>query len=235
MDQLVRIPLVPRGKKPLVYRWQALEPESPIWGKTAEAVPGCNWGLRLDRHLVVDCDSPEAVRWWEACGTETPYMLQGRPDRRSFWYSLTEECACLRPGRFMIETDLKFGPGHQMAVPPSIHPQGHAYAWLGPPVDEDAAPPPAPVDVLVAYQHAHHEVSLGEGWDRLEEGVRDDGLTSFAGFLRRRGATESALRRALLALNAALCVPRLEDAEVEKIAHSIARRPTGPEDLDWGD
>jgi hypothetical protein len=62
----------------------------------------------------------------------------------------------------------------------------------------------------------------------LFEGSRNCGLASLAGALRRRGLTQSEIEAALLAANRERCVPPLPEAEVLRIARSIARYPPGP-------
>jgi len=59
--------------------------------------------------------------------------------------------------------------------------------------------------------------------DTVQEGERNAKLASLAGAMRRRGMSEAALTAALLVENARACKPPLADAEVRRIAHSIAR------------
>ncbi len=57
----------------------------------------------------------------------------------------------------------------------------------------------------------------------IPEGLRNSWLTSEAGKLRRAGLEAHEIFAALLGLNSALCVPPLTDAEVQRIAISVAR------------
>ncbi|HPR42289.1 MAG TPA: phage/plasmid primase, P4 family [Candidatus Methanofastidiosa archaeon] len=57
----------------------------------------------------------------------------------------------------------------------------------------------------------------------LRKGERNNALTSFAGSLRRRGASREDIEEVLLGVNAIRCDPPLEDAEVRGIARSTAR------------
>jgi hypothetical protein len=62
---------------------------------------------------------------------------------------------------------------------------------------------------------------------RIREGERNTILTSLAGAMRRRGASQEAIFAALQAENQRRCEPPLADAEVAGIAASIARyQPT---------
>ena len=64
----------------------------------------------------------------------------------------------------------------------------------------------------------------------IPEGQRNSSLVSLAGTMRRRGMSASEILPGLQAVNAARCVPPLEDDEVSQIAKSIGRYPPS-EDL----
>jgi predicted ATP-dependent serine protease len=57
----------------------------------------------------------------------------------------------------------------------------------------------------------------------ITEGERNAALTSLAGSMRRRGATQASIEAALLEENAQRCRPPLHQAEVRQIARSIGR------------
>ena len=59
--------------------------------------------------------------------------------------------------------------------------------------------------------------------DAITEGSRNATLTSLGGAVRRRGASDSIIEAGWLAQNADTCKPPLSSAEVEGIAHSVAR------------
>lgn len=56
----------------------------------------------------------------------------------------------------------------------------------------------------------------------IHEGQRDDLLTSFAGSMRQRGASEAAILAALQEMNDEKCRPPLSERQVAKIARSVA-------------
>ena len=58
------------------------------------------------------------------------------------------------------------------------------------------------------------------------EGARNDTLASIAGSLRRRGLGNDVIRAALREVNERACHPPLDREEVERIASSIAQRPS---------
>lgn len=59
--------------------------------------------------------------------------------------------------------------------------------------------------------------------DYLAEGQRNDALASMAGVMRRAGLSSAGIEQALLVENVARCVPPLPEAEVRRIARSIAQ------------
>jgi hypothetical protein len=227
---LVRIPLARASKRPLIYQWSTLPPDSPLWADTFAEHPGCNVGIRLDHLVVADCDSPEAVDWWrENCPRQTPLSSQGRPGRRAFWYRRPYDSA-LRTCRIRPDLEIRTGPGAQQVVPPSIHPTGVPYRWFGgsergvflvPEMDEDWLRSQSPS--VPAFG------SGGTGWDVVEAGGRDDFLTAVAGLLRARGMGEAGMAAALAGVNQAVCHPPKSAADIKRIAHSVSRYDAGIE------
>ncbi len=62
---------------------------------------------------------------------------------------------------------------------------------------------------------------------RIDEGGRNNALTSIAGRLRRSGLSGEAMLAALIVHNAERCIPPLPESEVRQIAASVARYPIG--------
>jgi hypothetical protein len=67
--------------------------------------------------------------------------------------------------------------------------------------------------------------------ERIPEGSRNTTLTSVAGSMRRRGLGEEAIFAALRIFNQERCTPPLDEAEIRKIAQSIARYEPGDDAL----
>jgi len=65
---------------------------------------------------------------------------------------------------------------------------------------------------------------------RIEQGRRNELLTSLAGSMRRRGASPEAIEAALLLENQTRRDPALPAADVQRIAHSIGRYLPAPQD-----
>jgi hypothetical protein len=225
IQQLTLLPLIPRGKRPLLVAWQKVAHDDPMLGRVRERVADHNVGIRLDHLVVVDCDTAERVEWWRRVGPYTPFVSRGRPERASFWYRLdpADEVRPMRGAGFEVKT----GAGHQCVVPPSIHPCGARYAWLGDALGPDTweTAPALPGAILAPLVEGQRAAPLGEGgWDAVLEGEgRDNFLTAAAGFLRRRGASERAVRAGIAAWNHTFCEPRLPSTTLDRIARSAMR------------
>jgi hypothetical protein len=228
---ICRIPLVAGGKVPLVVRWSSLPVDSPIWAETFADHPECNVGYRLDDLVVIDCDSPERVAWWLEQGFPTDFVSRGREDRRSFWYRQPEDDDPLDTVRF-VDWEIRGGPGAQCAVPPSVHPCGRRYEWLGPPVSEETwwEIPPAPADFLRGIKNVRAGHGAVEGWSVILEGEgRDNHLTSLAGFLHRYWrVAPGTLLDLLVAANQLVCIPPLSREALDRIARSVSRYEDAP-------
>ena len=117
------------------------------------------------------------------------------------------------------------GTGGYIVAPPSPHPEGEAYRWLAGRGPDETPLTDAPswlVDMVQASTNGRHEPA-GPIPERIVEGGRNATLTSLAGSMRRRGASEESILAALETENAARCVPPLPDDEVRQIAASVAQ------------
>lgn len=109
------------------------------------------------------------------------------------------------------------GDGGYVVVPPSV--TTGAYEWLMDPENAGLAVPPPWV---LAPGNGSAKTSAAPPLpERISAGQRDTLLTSLAGSLRRRGASEVAILAALLAENEVRCDPPLSKEQVQKIAHSV--------------
>jgi hypothetical protein len=113
--------------------------------------------------------------------------------------------------------------GGQIVAHPTVHASGRRYEWelsSFPGAVPFASLPPKWLEALVR-ESLPREASPLPG--RIREHTRNDTLTSLAGSMRRRGASEEAIYAALAAENALRCDPPLDDREVRQIARSVSR------------
>lgn len=121
--------------------------------------------------------------------------------------------------------DVKSAGGY-IIVAPSIHPSGGRYVWDG--VDGATALlklAPAPAWLIECFAKKKLQDSHGTsqaGGKKWNPGERNNRLTSLAGKMRRGGMARESIEAALLEENRRRCNPPLEDAEVLKIAKSVA-------------
>lgn len=205
--------------------------------------PNSNIGLatgQVSGVLVIDQDGPageRSLRELEETYGPLPDTRTARSGRdetsRHFYFEMPSDGTIRSRGGIAPGIDCKANGGYTV-LPPSIHPQSkRAYDWLS---DEDE-----PI------------ASLSDPWLRLltdakptsgyiatntlapariiagEKGGsgRNDALTREAGRLRRIGWEADEMFGALAAFNKSRCEPPLGDAEVRKIANSVARYEPG--------
>ena len=118
------------------------------------------------------------------------------------------------------------GDGGYVVAPPSLHANGRRYCFL------EEWPAGRPLAALP--QFARNGTRTGPQTEtpgaRIPQGERNKTLTSLAGSMRRRGTTENAIRAALSVENEERCDPPLPDADIGRIAHSVARYEPAEDD-----
>jgi hypothetical protein len=228
--KVVLLPL-PGGKKgpPLTKGWA--EPRyDPV-----DLPDGSNVGLWLEGLVVVDCDSSDTVALWEAVGPETP--LQVRTSRgKHYFYKAAPDAKW--PKTPFPKIDIKAGIGAYVVIPPSLHPGGDQYQWDGEwreqtdPLRKLRWLPelrPEQLDPLGGTDNGTERATPDVAtWDHIPEGVRHNTLVSIGGSLRKQGASEDGMARALTAMNSELCSPPIDADEVMGIARSLARYEPEP-------
>jgi putative DNA primase/helicase len=119
------------------------------------------------------------------------------------------------------------GDGCMMVAAPSCHASGKRYSWEQGLSSDDITPANLPRKWLERLSGGNTSpvVPPASGPGAIPQGQRNSHLTSVAGGLRGRGLSQAAMLAALKAENVAKCNPPLDEAEVEKIAASVARYP----------
>lgn len=225
------IPIAPDGKKALV-KWEEFQHRSPTPDEMAnwsQQFPGCNWALvtgEVSRLVVLDVDprhgGRESIKGRVLPLTRTVCTPSGGAHYYfTYPYSPFPSVQSVLPG-----LDLK-GDGGYILVPPSRI-NGKAYEVV---TDEPIAPcPPWVLEVATVSSRARQSESEPDRISsRVPEGRRNTTLTSLAGAMRRKGASEPAILAALREENAQRCAPPLSDREVAEIVRSVARYPSETE------
>ncbi|MFC2041742.1 bifunctional DNA primase/polymerase [Chloroflexota bacterium] len=108
-----------------------------------------------------------------------------------------------------------------LLAPGSIHPDtGLPYELV-----DDSPPTPMPdwlIELALSNNGGKPATATGKF---ILKGERNTTLASIAGTMRGRGMPESAIKAALLEVNAIQCQPPLPESDIEKIAGSIAKYP----------
>ena len=200
--------------------------------------PECNWGAATGPGsgvFVLDVDG-EAGRA-SLAALEAQYgplpvtltSITGRADggeHRWFNYPASHEIRG-SAGKLGEGLDIR-GAGGYVIVPPSIHETGRAYQWAAP--EQSIADAPSWLLDLLSDEARKSGNLPSTHIGILVKGERNDGLTRYAGWLRRKGAEPPELEEKLHAANARRCQPPLMETEVRGIAASIARYPVGGPD-----
>jgi putative DNA primase/helicase len=156
------------------------------------------------------------------------YVASTRNKSRQHWYfapplSAVTVKRTIRPLGKDIELDI-LGDGGYIVAPPSVHPEtGRRYAWI-----QKRNLRPLPESIVELLNLRPKKSAAAPLPAVIGEGRRDELLTSLAGSMRRRGASEEAILAALLEENQTRCAPPLPERQLRKIAHSIAQKaPAG--------
>jgi putative DNA primase/helicase len=160
--------------------------------------------------------------WCETLGVKT--------SRGAHLYFTWPEGAVIRnsAGKIAAGLDIR-GDGGYVIVPPSVHPTGEPYRWLG--EGEHVPICPAPSWLLATIIDPPRTVDSvpASSGEVIPKGSRNQTLASLAGTMRKRAMSREAIAAALQTLNKSLCDPPLEQTEVSSIAASVARYTPGPE------
>lgn len=226
-------PCVPHGKAPLTAHGHLdATTDTDQIARWWHAWPDANIAVSTARLVVVDIDGPwpfDAARTQELA----PGAVSLTPRGRHLWFRRPPDrdwrCSV---GQLADGVDVRTDGGY-VVVPPSRTARG-AYTWcdgceLREPPHLLPAPPAWLCDLLdhaagqrrVATQDTSCAASDQDS--AIREGARNTTLTRFAGAMRRVGMSGEDIAAALLRINASRCKPPLDEAEVRRIAKSVAR------------
>lgn len=229
------LPCASRSKVPLFKSWPSLaSSDVAVIERWSARYPTCNWGVALGERsgaFVVDIDGEQGLQ--ALCELEQAHKplpatlacLTARGRHLWFTYPAQASIRC-STGKLGPQLDTRAEGGHVL-IPPSVHPSGAAYRW------EDPRQAIAPVpEWLVDHLTAKPvKTQLSPRSPILCEGQRNDGLTRYAGALRRQGADRNEIEAALLEANERRCRPPLPGSEVATIAKSAAGFAVGGPDI----
>jgi Bifunctional DNA primase/polymerase, N-terminal/Primase C terminal 1 (PriCT-1) len=186
------------------------------WDRWPDAWIGTPTG---DGLFVLDVDDEQALASLEQDHEPLPPTVEAvtpRPGRHIYLRGNVSNSA----GLLASGLDVR-GAGGFVILPPSPHPNG-AYEWRTAPDELPFAPAPSWLLALLdTSKRTNGSAPPVEGV--IPCGERDDTLTSLAGTMRRRSVSEAGIAACLLVENRDRCKPPLDESEVLKLAHSVAR------------
>lgn len=230
------IAVAPRSKTPLVpwleYQHRAAEPET-IEG-WYDRWPDANVGVvtgAISGLVVIDVDpkhggeeSLDELRASHGPLPFTPEVRTGGGGRHLYFFhpgGAVRNRVGFAPG-----LDVR-GDGGVIVAPPSVHPSGHLYQWVGAfPKLSDLAAIPRWLLSLSRSQDAPRG-HPAEYWRTLvhegvPEGQRNNTIASLAGHLLWHGVDPDVVAELLHSWNRIRCKPPLSDDEVLRTVNSIA-------------
>jgi hypothetical protein len=226
-------PVAARQKTPVVSDWPTVATtDETRLRKWQDAFPSCNWGVVAGAGSgvwVLDIDGETGTAW---CAEQTRLRGHGWAQTRKsktsrgvhLFFRWPENGINLRnsEGKIANGIDVRGQNGFAI-VPPSVHPTGTSYSWLGPPTLAPSFAPPWLLALATNASKLESSPATRDGSGVIPEGERNSTLASLAGSMRRRGMSQDAIAAGLLAENKRACDPPLPQNEVEKIAESVAR------------
>jgi hypothetical protein len=228
-------PLAPRSKVPKAgsHGLKEATTDPAAIGRWWREDPAANIGSACGRdRVVVDLDGQDGIASWRelvarhANGRDvaTVTVLTGGGGEQLVFAVPAGVEIRNSAGKLGPAIDVRANGGYH-ALPPSIHPSGRPYRWETGhgPQERPVAPLPGwLVRLLTATSTPRHQAQTATP-ELIPKGRRNHDLTSFAGRLRRVGATPKEILAALKVRNADCCQPPLPASEVAKIAESVGR------------
>jgi len=225
-------PVSRQSKKALISEWQHKATTNPQqivswWGQWKDANIGVLAGK--SNLAIVDIDQKNGRDGYESwldliaeleLGPQNTIQSTTPSGGTHIFYHCTDDVGNGRADVLGMGLDIRAGRSYAI-LPPSEMSTG-VYAWET--ADGELAPLPDKLKALLVADKVKAAPTIPPG--KISEGQRNTLLTSLAGSMRRRGASESAILAALEVENER-CEPPLSTDELRQIAKSVARyRPT---------
>jgi hypothetical protein len=228
-------PLKPRDKVPILDDWPnaaTLQPEiARAWWTERQ---DCNVGIVVSRGLaVLDIDpknggliSLEALVEAHGALPPTPQVKTGSGG--SHYYFGLPDGVVLSPSLGKLAPGIDFPK--QVVAPPSIHPSGTPYSWLGEARLGEVPLAPMPdwmLAELLGTAAGTGKATPPTEWEGLasggaNNGTRNANLARIAGHLLRRYVNPALVLSLVQSWNAQNCHPPLTDTEAQAVCESIA-------------
>lgn len=243
------IPVQPRGKRPATINGLSDWFNDPSDAREL-------WTQRPDLNIAIVCGKPsgnlvvldfdeddekgvhgfDTLAEWEDEFGELPATATAITGRGGMHYLYRSD----KPYHPSVNRDLGVdvrGEGSYIVAPPSIHPNGTAYAWNSgdAPWERDVEAVDANVDSFI--DHIQRNGGTGQDDDsqserfqlpqRIRKGERDDTLYRYGCSLRSRGYADDAIAALVKQANAQNCVKPLSNSEVIRIIKQACKRGPG--------
>jgi hypothetical protein len=227
-------PCRPRDKRPATANGVKdattdLEVIRSWWGR----VPDLNVALAtgaLSGIFVIDLDGVDAeaeLRRLEQEHGELPATVESITARgRHVFFKMPQVPVRNSAGRIAPGIDVR-GDGGYVLVPPSLHPSGRGYVWSVDTATEFASAPDWLLTKIVERRRGSRSKTKSNDWRDLAlneviEGQRNTTATKLCGYLMRHYVDPVFALELLRLWNMAHCRPPLPEAEIDRIADSIA-------------
>jgi putative DNA primase/helicase len=191
--------------------------------------PNANIGIKTGKDsnlIVLDVDGQEGLASLKALGLSETGTLSVRTGSGGLhlYYQWPGHPVRNSAGKLGKGLDIR-GDGGYTIGPPSRHVSGQLYKWQADLDHFAIAPLPETLAKLITTSTRRAVNAKTE--TKVKSGGRNVYLTSVAGTLWNRLTNQETLRQALYVVNQRECDPPLSDREVDTIAASISKKPTG--------
>lgn len=233
-------PLLPNGKFPLIKGgggFLAATTDLVTVDAWWKGQPNANIGLWPGQSglVVIDLDGPDGEATARALGLLSEPTLEcrtGREDGGRHLYFARPDFT-VSNASIGKKIDVRGDAGY-VILPPSIHPSGRRYEWLGR-IEDIRALPPAMVDHLRAAQtEAKQPPVIADGStprarliafeEEIGEGGRNNALTRYAGRLLAKGVPDDEVLMLVSAVNETKCKPPLPQSEINVMIAGLSLR-----------